>query len=129
MKLRTLSLMMLVLYAAGAIACGASARQKAITGAYVTVSTAATALAAYNAPHENAILQQSPDKATWTARLATWRDQRAKLEQDIDAGYRMVAVAAGLNDDQSLASMVAAGKVIEDELTALGILGASGGGK
>lgn len=107
------------------LGCGASARQKAITGTYVTVSTAATALAAYNAPHENAILQQSPDKATWTARIATWRDQRAKLEQDIDAGYRTIAVAAGLNDSQSLDAMVKAAGVIEDELTQLGIIGGS----
>lgn len=105
------------------VACGASARQKAISGAYVTVSTAATALAAYNAPHENAILQESPDKASWTAKIAAWRDQRAQLERDIDAGYRTIAVAAGLNDDQSIASMLTAAKVIEDELVDLKIIG------
>lgn len=105
----------------GMFACGASARQTALSGAYTTATAGAAGLVAFDAKHEQDIVAAAPDEPTGKQQLADYRAARAKAELAIDTLLRAIAAAAVLNNDQSLAAVVQAGITVNQALAALGV--------
>jgi len=103
-------------------ACGPSAREKTISTTLTATDVAAHAFIAYDAKKQADIVAAAPDKATGAAQLATWRAEQTKVAQLLAGTYRAVAVAATVNDDQSLAAMAQAALIVSQELHALGAI-------
>lgn len=117
-----MKLLTVLLVATGlVIGCGPTTRQKLVSAGLVTADTTCRAFQAYSLLHEKAIVTKDADEATAKADLAKWRSQGDKVLSACDGAYRAVAVAATLDDDQSLASLAAAAKILADELRALGV--------
>lgn len=113
--------MMMIPFLFVLVACGASARQTALSGAYTTATAGATGLVAFDAKHEQDIVAAAPDEPTGKQQLADYRAARAKAELAIDTLLRAIAAAAVLNNDQSLAAVVSAGITVNQALAALGV--------
>lgn len=118
-------LTLLALFAVAAcsltVGCGASARQKEITTTMTVLDAAQAGYIAFDARHQLDIVKAAPDKATGEAQLGAWRQTQAKVETGLTAAWRAVAVAATVNNDQSMTSMLQAAQIVEQELAALGV--------
>lgn len=102
-------------------ACTASAREKTIAGTYVAVNTASAGLVAFDARHQDDLVVGAPDEASGKTALAEYRAKRELAVKAIDAAFRAIATAAVLEDDQSLAAMLAAALIVKQELQELGV--------
>lgn len=112
----------LVLFVAvAALACSAGTREKTISTTLTAITAADHALVAFDGPHQLDIVSHAPDKATGESELAAYRDNRDKVRDGLIAAYRAVAVAATVDNDQSLAAMLQAVAIVEQELKEIGV--------
>lgn len=107
--------------AAQLAACGPSAREKTISTTMTAVNAGAAGFVAFDAKHQAEIVNLAPDAEHGRQELAAWRVTQVEVETDLATAYRAVAVAAQLNDDQSLASMLQAAAVFQSALRAIGV--------
>lgn len=105
----------------GIAGCGASARQKTIRATFDLTDVAAAHLVTFSHDHEMAIVHTATTEAVAVAELEDWRKKVDHAEKTIAAVYRLVAGAALVNDDKSLATLLQAAKLLGDELTELGV--------
>lgn len=103
-------------------ACGASAREKTVRASLVTTDAARVTFVAYDEHHQHAIVTEAKDEAGGKAALLEWRGKREHAVSTFEVTYRAIAAAAILADDHSLAGLLQAGKLLADELHALGVL-------
>lgn len=115
------TMLVLVVMLAHTAGCGASARQREINTTLVSLNAASQAFQLYDATHEQAIASTAPDRETGERQLSEWRQKRSIIESVFVAGYRAVAVAATLNDGQSLQAMENAAALVLQELTEQGV--------
>lgn len=99
---------LLVLLLGWLVACGASQRESTIKAALVTVDAAREAWLAYDHHAQMEIVARATSLEDGRAKLAAYRANQGKIETAFEVAYRAVAAAATLNDDASLAGMVAA---------------------
>ena len=105
------------------IACSNQARRDTLGATLGVLDTAESALHTYAPQHTEALIKAPGATSTIVMpEVAAFRAQVDKADADIAAGYRLVAAAGTLNDDQSLANAVAVGKAVLAELIALGAL-------
>lgn len=103
-------------------ACSARARHETIAVTFAAVQTAADTFVAYDERHQAAITDDTTTStADRAAKLAAYRAKRAKFAADIKAAFDAVTLAIRLDDDHSLASLLAAAQVVADELHTLGV--------
>lgn len=96
-------------------ACGASARDKALRTSLVTVNTTRDAFVAYDAERQMAIAND-PAVTSYEdgiAKLEAYRKRRQVLVSRIEAAYRVIAAAAVLSDDVSIATITGAALLVE----------------
>ena len=103
------------------VACGAAARQRTITTALVTVDTAEASFIAFDGPHQLDIVAQALNRDDATEKLALYRKGRARFNLAMKAAYAAIRTAAQLDDDHSVAGMVAAVAVAAQEAATLGV--------
>ena len=96
--------------------CAESTRQKTINTALTAIDTECTSFAAYDIAHQKQILAASPDRATFDAALAAWKVKRDKVKALCKAAYDADRAAAELDNEQSLASLMAAGRDLYNAL-------------
>lgn len=104
------------------VACGASARQRTIATALATTNVAAATFEKFDGIHQGAIIAKATTLDEGKAALASYRLEQVKVETLLAGAYRAIATAATLEDDHSLAGIVSAAKLLQDELHALGVL-------
>lgn len=102
-------------------ACSVSTRNTTIAGSLTTLNAAAAALATYDAQHEQDIVAKATSMADGEKALQAWQAQRTTIALAFDGAWRAIAIAATLNDSQSVVAMLNAGNIVLQELAALGI--------
>ena len=107
--------------AAQTCGCTASARQKAIASTLITVDAACSAYQGYEHAQAEAIIKAAKDEASGQAALVKLRATGDKMMRDCDGAYRAVAVAAQLDNEQTLNSLLTAASIVYDEVKALGL--------
>lgn len=91
------------------VACGASARERTIRTALVTVNEARDAFVIIDRDVQLAIVAKASSKDEGVATLAIYRKQREGLITAFEEAYRSIAIAAALDDGtRSLAAAVEA---------------------
>lgn len=106
-----------ILLALCLLACGASARQRTISTALVSVNAARDAWEVWGARHRAAIIEGATSLADGTAKLAEYRERRDKVSSLFIGAYRAIGAAAALNDDAaSLGNLARVAKLLVDEL-------------
>jgi len=102
--------MLLVIAMVGVmIACGASAREKALRTTFVAATTAQAGFVEWDKEHQLQIARDAPSKLIALAELTTYREKRAGVVDAFEAVYRAIAAAALLEQDhKSLASALGA---------------------
>ena len=103
-------------------ACSASARQKTIATTLATLNVASDTFVAYDKDHRSNIVAKATSHEQGVAALNEWDGTVQTVTVGLEAAYKAVATAATLNDDQSLASMLAASLIVKSELETLGVL-------
>lgn len=103
-------------------ACGASARQTTIRDTYIALKAADTAFGQYDADHRTQIVTHATSHENGVALLNEWDGTADKVTRDTKAAFAALGAAATVNDDQSLASMLAAALIVKTELETLGVL-------
>ncbi len=101
--------------------CGASARQTTITHTVQVLDTAEVAFLEFDGRHQLDIVNSSTTQADVTSKLASYRKDRDEVAKALIAAYRLAAVAATVDGDQSLASLLQAAALVAQELVALGV--------
>ena len=101
--------------------CAASVRQKAIASALITVDAACSAYQGYEHAQAEAIIKAAKDEASGQAELVKLRATGDKMMRDCDGAYRATAVAAQIDNEQSLNSLLTAASIVYDEIKALGL--------
>lgn len=114
-------LMLLAVMCFVLIACGAAARQKSITASLIAVDSAQAAFLVYDGPHELDLAAQALNKDDYAEKVAAYRKQRAKFNLAMKAAYDAVRIAAQLDDDHSVAGMVAAVTSLAQAAATLGV--------
>lgn len=102
-------------------ACGASARETTIRATLTSLDAAQVGFLAYDQQHQAYIVAHAADEATGAAQLADYRHKREPVEKAFIAGYQAVATAALVNDDHSLAGLLAAAVQVKEALAQLGV--------
>jgi len=106
-------------------ACGASARQKTIRITYESVNVAADSLEQFTKIHGEALIRDAKargaTKEQADAELAAFLAKVDHAALTKNAAYRMVAAAAALNDDRSLATLLQVAAMLMTELKELGV--------
>lgn len=87
------------------VSCAASQRESAIKAALVTADATSAAFVAYDSSRQDEIAAAATSLEDGKAKLAEYRGKRAKAEKAFAVAYRAIAVAATLNDDQSIAAL------------------------
>lgn len=95
------------------VACGASAREKAVHAAFVTTNAARDAFVAWDHGHQLAIVDNATTEQQARTDLATYRTTRDFVVELFEAAYRSIAAAAVLVDDPtSLPNLTQAGTLL-----------------
>ena len=113
---------LLMVLAVQSARCAASTREKVLNATLVSVDAARSSFVAYELVHQKAIVAESPDAITASNKLGEWRKEQSKVESLFAGVYRGIAAAAVLNDDASLAGLLKAAGLLQDELKDLGVL-------
>ena len=117
---------LLLLFCGLILGCGAAARQRTIRLTYEAANIADEQLRAFTEVHAKEIVDVG--HAAGKTKEQTGIEQDAflakanKVHVTVNAVLRMVAAAAALNDDKSLAAMLSIAKIMSDELKELGVL-------
>jgi hypothetical protein len=114
--------LVLILVGASLLACSAGTREKTISTTLTAITAADHALVTFDREHQLDIVAHAPDKATAKDELAAYRDGRDKVKDGLTGAYRAVAVAATVNNDQTLAAMLQAASILEQELKELVVM-------
>lgn len=86
----------------------ASQRESTIHVSFVTVDAGKEAYLAYDAHAQDEIVASAVSLEDGKAKLAEYRAKRGRVVKALTVAYMAIATAARLNDDRSLASVVAA---------------------
>jgi hypothetical protein len=90
----TTLLLALVLFA-----CGASARERAISTALVATNATRDGFIAFDARHQQQLVDSATSLEEGRARIDAYRRQREPIVQGFATVYRAIAMAAVLTDD------------------------------
>ncbi len=112
----------LILFMLVLVACGPSARQRAIRTTYDATIIATDQLASYSAKHKAAIVGDATSATAGQAELVSWRAKVDHAEKVLATVYRAIATAALVNDDRSVAVLVQVAAILSAELHSLGVL-------
>jgi hypothetical protein len=104
------------------VGCTPSQRQTTIKTTLATVDASAAAFVAYDKTHQTQIVANATDKPSGESALGDWRKKQTTVGLTIAGAYRAVAIAATLEDDQSLQSMAQAALILAQELRDLGVV-------
>ena len=104
-----------------AAGCSASAREKTISATLTATNAAAAGFVAFDLKHQQSIVAAATDKASGQAALEGWRVQQLDAQKAFTAAYQAIATAATVNDDPSMAGMVAAAAQLSQLLKTLGV--------
>lgn len=99
--------------------CSHDSRQTTIRAALTSAEVADAGYKAARGPVELAYVKGATSEPNATARLADFQHKRALVDDAFVVLFRSIAVALTLNDDQSLAAMVAAGIEVQKLVTEL----------
>lgn len=102
--------------------CGASQRETTIRAALITADVARDGFVSYDAAKQSAIVNAATSLDDGRAKLAAYRDARAKVADAFTTAYRAIAAAAAVNDAISLSGI----KIAIDQMLAV-IAAAKGG--
>lgn len=121
-KLAGLALALAFALGTSQMACGASARETTIHTAYVATDSARAAFLAFDAKHQQAIVEAAKTRDEAAAKLAAYREKRAKAVEALDASFRAIAAAAILNDNpHTLPNLAAAASLLVDAMRDMGV--------
>lgn len=96
-----------------AVACGPTARQKALQTTLTTLNTSRDAFVAWDGEHQQAIVKQAPSLEKGQATLDLYRSKREKVVLGFSAAYAALAAAAINTDDpKALADAIEAVKTL-----------------
>jgi hypothetical protein len=111
---------LLVVIAAAALGCGASARTKVLTTTLVATNAARDGFRAWEVPHMKQLVDEAKTKAESDAKLAAFRVEQAKVVELFEAVYQAISIATLLKDDPtSLAKLATAAGLLMTELHTL----------
>lgn len=114
------------------VACG-SARQKTIRITYEAANIAADQLPQFTETHGKAIIDAAKAKGETreqaSAEVEAFLSKAKHADLTLRAVYRMVAAAAVLDDDRSLAALLEVARMLQAELKELGLAPTVGGAK
>lgn len=109
-----------------ALGCGAAARQRTIRLTYESANIADDQLRAFTETRAKEIVDAgkaaSKTKEQTGAELDAFLAKANKAHVSVNAVLRMVAAAAALDDDKSLAALLSVAKIMTDELKELGLV-------
>jgi hypothetical protein len=103
------------------VACGASARQKTITTTVQALDVAEVAFLHFDGQHQLDLVNAATTQADATAKLASYRKDRDEVAKALIAAYRLAAVAATVDNDTSVSSLMQAAAIVAQEIAALGV--------
>ncbi len=113
--LRPIALLLVVI--ALVAGCGASAREKTLRAAVVSVNAARDGFIAFDLNHQRAILAAHTEREKYDAAIAAYRSKREPVVEAFVVAYRAIGVAAVLVDDD--ASLGAVGEAVSKLLKAI----------
>ena len=114
---RPVALLLLVVMLA---ACGATAREKAISATYVGINSARDGFIAYNARHENDLVQGSQSREEAIQKLVSYRMKREHVTEAFIAAYHALSAAVLVeNDPKSLPNLLQAAADLKAAIAAL----------
>lgn len=99
---------LMILLCVGLLACGASARTKALRVNLVALNVARDSTLSLSKEREAQIVEKATSKEEGRAQLDEWRTKIDKVIAAIDIGYRAVHDAALLDDAKSASEAAAA---------------------
>ena len=102
--------------------CAPSTRQTTISATLTALDTGRVAYVTYDGAHQKDLVDKASSREAAMQALVDYRQTQSKVEAAFAVGYRAVAVAQQLQDDQSFQSMLAAALIVADELKQLGVL-------
>lgn len=109
-----------VLFLLCAIAsCSASQRERTIKATLVAVNESRDAFVLFDRTTQAAIVATAPTYERGAAALVAYRQKREPVVDGFAVVYRAIAIAATVNDDPSVATMIAAAKDIASAWKAL----------
>lgn len=117
--LRFLLLPFLLLFGMTYCGCGASQRERTIKATLVAVNETRDAFVSFDQATQLAIVQAAPTYERGTVALHVYRSKREAVVEAFELVYRAIATAATLDDDPSLATMLAAARSIATAFNAL----------
>ena len=100
------------------LASCASARDKALSATLVTVNAARDGFVAYDVSHQQSLLDSSADRATWDAKVATYRKKRELVVKAFEVTYRALAMAALEREPKTFALALEAAKQLAEIVNA-----------
>lgn len=101
-------------------ACGASAREKTLHATLLATDASRDAFIAYDERKQLDISHNAPTEVEGIAQLNSYHAKRDHVEAAFQGFYRAVAIATVLqHDGKSIAGVLAAYKILSDELKAL----------
>lgn len=106
--IRTLILVALV----AATACSASQRERTIKATLAAVNESRDAFIVFDRTVQQTIVATAPTYERGVDALAKYRTKREVVVDGFTVVYRAIAIAATVNDDPSVATMIAAAKDI-----------------
>ena len=100
------------------LACGPSARQSALKGAYATVNAASAGFTAWDRAHQKELVETATSLDEAKRRLHEYRDKRRAVDESIIAAYALIGAAA-LDKGVGMAAVVAAVTAVQRAIDAI----------
>ena len=94
------------------IACGTSQREKTLRASFVTVNAARDGFVKWEAQAQARIASEATTFDAGRVALEKYRADRTKVLEGFELAYRAISAALLLEDDRSLQSAIAAGRVV-----------------
>ena len=102
------------------VACGPTARDKAISDTYVAINAARDGYIAYDSKHENDIVSSAQSKDEAVTKLVDYRLKRTHVLEAFTAAYHALSAALLVNSDpKSLTTLLQAASDLKAAITAL----------
>lgn len=114
MKVSTMRAPVTILLLLSLVACGASQRERTIKATLATVNASRDAFVAFDRATQDTIVATAPSFERGADLLRSYRDKREPVVAGFTAAYRAIAIAATVEDDHTVAAMIAAAQQIVD---------------
>lgn len=100
--------------------CGSSTRVKTLNATLIAVDSARDGFVQYDRQHQSELVEAAPTRDLAAIELAKYRLSRQPIVEAFAQTYKLIATAALLEQEQSLAAAIDAARQLADLLAAFG---------